>query len=84
MFNGSCPWVDLIKLFGVNLLTLLCKLDHLINISNICSIGMKRSSLQNRVSKFTPKKFYEIESLLVSVCQNWVEQKAGNKAMEKG
>ncbi len=56
------PGVDLIKLFGVHLLTLLCKLDHFINISNNISFGMKRSSLQNRVSKFTPKKFYEIDS----------------------
>jgi hypothetical protein len=28
---------------------------------NICGIFMKRSSLQNSVSKFTPKKFYEID-----------------------
>ncbi len=47
--------------FGVNLLTLLCKLDHFINISNIYGIFMKRYSLQNRVSKFTPKMFYEID-----------------------
>ncbi len=51
------PGVDLIKLFTVNLLTLFGKLDHFINISNIYSIFMKRSSFQNRVSKFTPKKF---------------------------
>jgi hypothetical protein len=55
------PGVDLIKLFWSNLLTLLYKLDHFINISNIYCIFMKRSSLQNRVSKFTPKKFYEID-----------------------
>ncbi len=41
---------------GVNLLALFCKLDHFINISNICCIAMKISSLQNRVSKFMPKK----------------------------
>ncbi len=29
-------------------------------MSNIYGIFMKRSSLQNRVSKFMPKKFYEI------------------------
>jgi hypothetical protein len=33
-----------------------CKLDHFTNISNICCIALKRSSLQERVSKFTPKK----------------------------
>ena len=38
------------------------KLDHLINISNIYGIFMKRSSLQNSVSKFTPKKFYKIDT----------------------
>ncbi len=42
--------------FRVNLLTLFGKLDHLINISNIYGIFMKRSCLQNRVSKFTSKK----------------------------
>jgi hypothetical protein len=35
------------------------KLDHFIN-SNIYDIAVKRSSLQDRVSKFTPKRFYEI------------------------
>jgi hypothetical protein len=49
------PGVDLIKLLGVNLLTLLCKLDHFINICNIYGIFMKRSSLQNNFCKFTPK-----------------------------
>ncbi len=49
------PEVDLIKLFWVHLLALFCKLDHFINISNISIIFMKRSSLQNRVKKFTPK-----------------------------
>ncbi len=50
--------------FRVNLLTLFYKLDHFINIINIHGIFMKRSSLQNRVSKFTPKKFYEIDPKL--------------------
>ncbi len=44
--------------FGVNLLTLFCKLDHFINVTNICCIAIKRSSFKKRVSKFTPKKFY--------------------------
>ncbi len=41
---------------------LFCKLDRFINISNIHFIAMKCSSLQKRVSKFTPKMFYEIDS----------------------
>jgi hypothetical protein len=59
--------VDLTKLFCVQLLTLFCKLDHFINVRNICFIGMKRSSLQYRISKFTPKKFYEIDPWLNSL-----------------
>jgi hypothetical protein len=35
------PGVDLIKFFGVNLLALLCKLDHFIDICNIYCIFMK-------------------------------------------
>ncbi len=41
------------------------KLDHFINISNIYGFFMKRSSLQTRVSKFTPKKFYEFDPWLL-------------------
>ncbi len=37
-------------------------LDHFKNIGNICCVDMKRSGLQNRVSKFTPKKFFEIDT----------------------
>ncbi len=33
------------------------KLDHFINIINFYGIAVKRSSLQNRVTKFTPKSF---------------------------
>ncbi len=56
------PRVNLIKVFWSKITHTFCKLDHFINISNICCIGMKRSSLQNRLRKFTPKKFYEIDS----------------------
>ncbi len=55
------PGVDLIKLFWSKCTHTFCKLDHCINTSNIYSIVMKRYSLQNRVSKFAPKKFYEID-----------------------
>ncbi len=48
--------------FGVKLLKLFCRLDHLINADNNCLTALKRSSLQTKVSKFTPKKFYEIDS----------------------
>jgi hypothetical protein len=37
--------VDIKNFIGVNLLTLYCKLDHFIKVSNICWIAMKRSSL---------------------------------------
>jgi hypothetical protein len=60
-------------LFGVNLLTPFCKLDHFINISNICCTVMKRSNLQNIVSKFMPKMFDEIDPMEhmngASLCQ---------------
>jgi hypothetical protein len=36
-----------------------CKLDHFITQNNTNSTHVKRSSLRKRVSKFTPKKFYE-------------------------
>jgi hypothetical protein len=50
------------KLFGINLLTLFCKLDRFINAYNNYHSVVKRSILQTRVSKFSPKKFYEINS----------------------
>ncbi len=37
----STNGVNLIKLFGVNLLTIFCKLDHFINISQLCCMAMK-------------------------------------------
>ncbi len=37
-FIALGPGVNLIKLFGINLHTLLCKLDSLSNIINICCI----------------------------------------------
>jgi hypothetical protein len=39
----------------------LSKLDHFINISNICGIDMKSSSFKNRVSKFMQKMFCDID-----------------------
>jgi hypothetical protein len=46
---------DLLGSFGVDLLTLFFKLDHFLKTGNICSIALERSSLQERLSKFTPK-----------------------------
>jgi hypothetical protein len=47
------PGANLIKLFGVNLLTLFCKLDIFIKI--VINIAYVWSSLQKSVSKFTLK-----------------------------
>jgi len=48
---------NLIKVFWSKITHTFCKRDRSINISNICSIGMKRSRLQNRVSIFMLKSF---------------------------
>jgi hypothetical protein len=50
------PGPNLIKLFGINLPTLFWRLYCFINDYNNCLSAVKRSSLQTRVSKFTPKK----------------------------
>jgi hypothetical protein len=52
--------MNLIKLFEVNLLTLFYMIHFILNIYGI---AVKRPSLQKRVSKFMPKKFYEINPL---------------------
>ncbi len=54
------PGVNLIKLFSVKLFTLFEKLEHFINVTIIIGL-VKRYSFPKRVSKFTPKMFYEIE-----------------------
>jgi len=46
------------------LLTLFCKLDRFINRINIYGIAMEIPSLQNRVSKFTPKSFIVLASVM--------------------
>jgi hypothetical protein len=53
--------VNHIKLFCYKFTHTFYKLYHFINISNICCIAMKRCSLSWGVSKFTQKKFYEID-----------------------
>jgi hypothetical protein len=57
---------DLIKLFLFNFTHTSHKLDHFMNANNICCIVMKRSSLQDRVSKLMRKKFYEIDPRLLT------------------
>jgi hypothetical protein len=52
--------VNLIILFGINFTYSFCKLGHFIATQQILQIFVKWSSLQ-KVSKFTPKKFYEID-----------------------
>ncbi len=42
------------KLFGVNILTLLCKLDHFIILKHFCHY-IETAQLNKRVSKFIPK-----------------------------
>jgi hypothetical protein len=61
VYCDSKPGVNLIKLIWSKITYTFGKQDHFINIINICSIEIKRSSLQNRESKFMPKKFYEID-----------------------
>ncbi len=53
--------LGLIKLFWRKFIHTFCKLDHFIKNCKICNI-MKRHTLQKRVSKFVPIKFYEIDS----------------------
>jgi hypothetical protein len=50
--------VNLIKLFCMNLLTLICKLDCFITVQQILLMFIKWSCLPKSVSKFMPKKFY--------------------------
>jgi hypothetical protein len=59
---GPTSRVDLIKLTHI-----FCKLDRFINAYNNCLSAVKRSSLQTRVSKLMPKKFYEIDSWFAHV-----------------
>jgi hypothetical protein len=55
------PGSDLIKLFGVNLLNLVCELDFFIIIHHFLS-ALKRSSLGKHLRKFTPKRLYRVGS----------------------
>ncbi len=57
--NRWCPGVDLIKLFCVNVFTLF--LSYIFSKHRkIMSTWKQWSSLQKSVSKFTPKKFHEV------------------------
>jgi hypothetical protein len=54
--------VNLIKLFWHKFTHIFCKLDRFINANNKWLSAVKRSGLQTKVSKFTPKNFCEIDS----------------------
>jgi hypothetical protein len=43
----------------MNLLTLFGKLDHFLNMNNICCIAFKRSSLQKDMKRSNLEIFYE-------------------------
>jgi hypothetical protein len=59
-FIIQAPGVNLIKLIGLNLLTLFCKLDLFIVMKQILLVFIKWSSLQESLSKFTPKCFLRL------------------------
>jgi hypothetical protein len=63
------PRGDFIKFFGVNLLTLFCKLDLFIATQQILHILIELFKLTKRVSEIMPKKFYEIDS-----CTNFLSK----------
>ncbi len=67
--NRICKWTflsnsgaDLIKLFWCKFAYSFCTLYLFIPMQQILLLFIKRSSLQKSVSKFTPKKFYEIDT----------------------
>jgi hypothetical protein len=45
---------------------------------------MKRSSLEKRVSKFMPKKFYEIDPWCSTLRQNKIERSVTDKHLQPG
>jgi hypothetical protein len=65
------PGVDLIKLFWLNFTYSFWKLDLFIEMQQIYLIFIKWYSLQKRVSKFTPKKFYEIDPRLFNSVKHY-------------
>ncbi len=61
------PGVNFMKLFWHKFTYTFCKLDHFINVNNICHKTMKRSRFSKIVSKSKAQKFYEIYPYLVLV-----------------
>ncbi len=59
----------LIKLFGVILLKLFCKLDLFTTLRQIWFTLIKWASLLNCMSKFMPKMFYEIDRWLFFIAK---------------
>jgi len=54
-FMAQMAGVNLIKLFGINLLNFFCKLDRFIAMQQILLMFIKWSSLQKSVIKFMRK-----------------------------
>jgi hypothetical protein len=54
------PEVDSIKLFGVNLVITFCKLNHFINVNNICHIELKRLRFENEGVNLHQKSFMRL------------------------
>ncbi len=52
--------VNLIKLFWRRFTHIFCKLDRFINANNKWLSAVKRSGLQTKASKYTPKMFCDI------------------------
>jgi hypothetical protein len=82
------PGVKLSKQFWRIITHTFCKLDHFINVSNICCIAMKRCSLQNRASKLTPKSFMRSTPALngktTVVCESFNTVKFLEKTQNNG
>jgi hypothetical protein len=49
-------------LYTIKYGTVICKLDRFVAMKQILVVFIKGSSLRKSVSKFTPKKFYKIDS----------------------
>jgi len=62
------------KLFWYKFNNTFYKPNHFINLSNICCIAMKRSSLQKELSKVMPKKFYKIDPRSLQWSGAWFTQ----------
>ncbi len=58
--NKVTPGVNIIKKFGVNLITIFCKLDHFIAMQHILIMFIKWFSLTNVSVNLFPKSFMRL------------------------